>query len=222
MALRAKKYPVAFDVLERLSILIEADDRKPIKDFFTGWFDQSYEEITLAALKDNKPDVANIAAGKISDSLRRAEALRKIASHYFNKKNFTAASSALKSSLKAVKDGEDGNRKILTLLRLTSAFQKIDKTGVAETIEMTARLLDSFPAPKAEDKPDGEIYQKYVESVIFIDAELIGTLEELLPVNKIEANSLADRLNRKEFKVAASWALLREKLKSMETAPQIK
>ncbi len=79
-----------------------------------------------------------------------------------------------------------------------------------------------FPSPDTEEKPDSEVYKKYLASVLEIDMNLSSALTELLKTNKLEAANFADRVNKKEFKIATSYVLLTDNLRSLQSSSTVK
>ncbi len=108
---------------------------------------QNFRDIALGALKQNDLKINKIASEKITDSLTRADVLRRTAIYLFDNKQFIPAANRIKESFKAVNEADNGVRKIMISLQLAPSFQKIDKDGVPEVLQKTARLLDSFSFP---------------------------------------------------------------------------
>jgi len=214
LALRNKKLQIALDVIEKLIEIRKQNDKKDDKREQL-WYDQCFRDVALQALKENNVDINKIATGKINDSLMRADVLRRTAIYFYDNKRLFSASETLKETLKITNEAENNSRKISILLQLIPAYQKIDKDQIFEITRITAKTIDAVPSLNVEDKPESENYRKYVNSAIAIDISLLSTFSEFLKLNKMEAINFSNRINKKEFKIITSYALMTDGLRSV-------
>lgn len=214
LALRDRKHQTALDVLEKLADLRRSEKEK--LDRFYPWYDQCLGDIVALALKANNVELGKIASDRVVDKLTRATNLRKVAEYYFEKQDFDSASDVLKKSLKLTDDSGNSSRKIGVLLRLILAFHKIDKMGTSGVVENTAKSIDSIPSLDPADKPESEKYKEYINSIMAIDINITPVFIELLKTDHVEALNLAGRINKKEVKIMAGYALMVDSLTSMK------
>ena len=177
------------------------------EDFRKRWRDQFYGEIVEKALKANVPDQASYAAKKIVSPVERANSLGKIADHYIEHADPIFARGTLEEAVKFAAGTDTGPRGISSLITLIPIAQKIDPNYVFTLSELTTRSINAIPALNIEDKPQTENYKKYVNAVTGISWNLMPVLNWLIKVNRNAATDLANRINKKEIKIAADFVL---------------
>ena len=217
LALGMGKFVLAVDLVEKTIGEQESEDAA-IK-FRRQWHDQFLGDVAQKALKKDDADSAKYATKKIIDKLSMAEVLRKAAAYYFEKQDLVSANAAFDEALKLTTNAETGAKKVYSFIRLIPTIQKIDKSRISEIAGKTAKAIDSMPTLNIDDKPGTENYEKYVTTVMAMNWNLLPIITELVKGNKNEAIDFANRINRKEIKVIAGYALAVDSL-NVELKPQ--
>ncbi len=91
---------------------------------------------------------------------------------------------------------------------MISSIQEIDKSRISEIAAIIAKNIDDIPTLGIDDKPETENYKNYVSSMMAINYNLLPVMSKLAKENKNEALNFADRINRKEIKIVANFALM--------------
>ncbi len=210
LSLKLQKFGLAVDLAEKT---IEETKAIP-KTFREKWYDQFLREVASAALKKDNVDSARRAIKKMIDKLSMADSLITAAKFYSEKKDTISAIDAFDEALKLTEKVENNNLKIYTLFRLISTIQEIDKTRISEVTAKTAKVIDQIPTLAIDDKPETKNYENYVTSVMVINHNLLPVISKLAKEDINEATDFANRINRKEIKIIASYALLVESFKA--------
>lgn len=222
LAMQAKKYQLALDLIDKLIETRKTRDSDgSYNKKFERDYDELYSEIAIATLSAKQPDISAVATQRIVRPMTRAELLRELALIHFEQKDADAASDKLRQAFKIVNeaDADDSRQKINMFMRQIAAFQKADKMFLMNVTPATAKALDSFPKLDEKVVTDSPEYENYVNSVLYTSLQLLPTFEQLLKTNKLEAIDFANRVTRREFKVVAEYALMMDKLKAMRKAP---
>jgi hypothetical protein len=148
------------------------------------------------------------------DKLSKADSLLALAKYYSGKKDTFSAIDAFDEALNLTKKVENGNLKTYTLFRLISAIQKIDKTRIAEVTAETAKVINSIPTLTVDDKPGTKNYENYVNFVMATNYNLLPVIIALAKEDMNEAINFANRIGKKEIKIASDFALSVESLKA--------
>jgi hypothetical protein len=209
LALKLKKFNYSVDIVEK-TVAIDLPSSIISEAFRKQWRDQFMGQVVTAALAANDPDSANYAT--IVDPLSRAEGLRKTANYYFDHSDPVSAHYALDEAIKLITKVEGGDQKIFSLIKLLPTAQKIDRNQVSDIGELTAKSINSIPSLNVEDKPPTENYKNYVTSVMNINWNLLPALIKLLKENRSEAENLVGRINKKEIRIIADYALLTDSI----------
>jgi hypothetical protein len=215
LALEAKKAAIALDVLEKLVELSKteskSEEEKMEKVIFARWCEQSYGDVAELALKVNDLKINERAIAGLIDKLSRSQALKKRANYLFDKGKLAPAAETIRDAAKSASEAEFRVRKILTLLQLIPATQKIVKDQVFNVTLAAVKALESFPRPEAKDD-NGQAEKKYAAAVAELDLTLYLALGDLLKKNRSAAIDMSNRIERKEFKIAAGLAMLTDEL----------
>lgn len=205
LALELERFNVAIDLVEKT---IEGEMPKGIPDTFREqWHDQFLREVVSQALKKDAVDSAKYATKKMIDKLSMAEALRRTAVYYSEKQDGISAIDAFDEALKLTINTENRRDKIYTLFNLLKIVQKIDANRISETATATAKAIDAIPGLEVEDRPGTENYEKYVDSIMVTNWNLLSVISELVKENRNEAINFVNRINKKEIKIIGNFVL---------------
>jgi hypothetical protein len=211
LSLERQKFNLAVELAEKA---IAGETKAIPKTFREQWYDQFLREVVKAALKKDEIDSARYAIKKMVDKLSKADSLLALAKYYSGKKDTFSAIDAFDEALNLTKKVENGNLKTYTLFRLISAIQKIDKTRIAEVTAETAKVINSIPTLTVDDKPGTKNYENYVNFVMATNYNLLPVIIALAKEDMNEAINFANRIGKKEIKIASDFALSVESLKA--------
>ncbi len=206
LSLKRQKFGLAVDLAGKT---IEETKAIP-KTFREQWYDQFLREVVQSALKKDDVDSAKYAVKKMVDKLSMADALIATAKFYSGKKDMFSAIDAFDEALKLTEKVENSNLKIYTLFRLISSIQEIDKTRITEATAKTAKVIDKIPTLAIDDKPETKNYENYVTSVMATNHNLLPVISKLAKDDINKARDFANRINKREIKIIADFALLVE------------
>lgn len=219
LAIKARKYKMALELIDKLIESRKSRDKDgSYNKRFEIAYDQFYRDIALAALKDKDLETSDIATQRIVRDFTRAEVLRQAALILFDDKRPDTASVKLRQAFKIVSEAEHSRTKIYMLLRQIPAFQKVDKVYLLNVTHAAAKTIDAFPALDERLSPDSDEYKSYIDSILYSTGTLLAAFDFLLKNNRLEANDLASRITKKEFKVVVEYALMMDKLKALRKA----
>jgi hypothetical protein len=206
-AKRTGKFGVAIDVIGKVR---EIDKDEYIKD----WADGELTSIVKLALEKNEVEAALAAADSIDDRIDRADGWKMAAEYFDAKKDTAAARDAIQKMLKIMSEpytGEDGLR-VHGLVRMLPTVQKIDKLDLPQAISMTARAINDYPTPGAEDRAGTSKYSNYVFNTMWLNMSLPRIMPLLLSTDRADAVDLAERINKREVRIVADLVLATEAL----------
>ncbi len=206
LALKERKFTYSVDLVEK-TVEIDIPSNIVSEPFRKQLIDQFLGQVVAAALQSGDPVSANYATKKIFDPLSKAESLRKTANYYFDQNDSGAAYTALDDAIKLITKVEGGDRRIFSLVNLLPTVYRIDRNRFSDLSELTAKSINSIPSLNVEDKPHTENFKNYVNSMMNINWNLLPVLTKLLADNKSEAANLAGRINKKEIRIIADYAL---------------
>lgn len=199
------KFRLAADLLEET---LEDESQNGVSpEFRLTVHDEQLGFLTDDALRKNDVDSAEYAMKKIADDLKKADALRQIATYFIRNEDAASARSNYDEALKLTIRADNDTSKIRLLLGLISAASAIDQRRLPEIISITTKAINNIPTLKPEDKPGTENFKNYVSTVLQIDFILYITVRNLARTNKNEAIYFANQINGKEFRAAADLAL---------------
>ena len=208
LALERKRFVYSVDLMEKALDTYQASKAsEKEKKFAIGMHDQHGYNVAKASLEADEPDPAKYAAKKIKEPLARAEVLRRISKYHIEKSDLDAGRDAHDEAIKLIAKAENSSEGIATLIRMLPAAQKIDSSSLNELIQLTAKQINTFPSPSVDDKPDSKNYRDYVIKVITINYDLEPALSELLKSNRLAAEDLAGRIEKKEMKIIADFVV---------------
>lgn len=208
LALEQEKYRLAVDLIEKTML-----GELPTPETFRYLpHDQFLGEVARNALKKDDTDAAKYAVRRVIDELSRADILRKTAVYYFEKQDLISATDSFNEALKLTNNANSDTRKIYNLFGLLFAIQKIDKSRLAEVTAKTAKTINDIPALNIDDKPGTANYKKYVALVMTTNWNLLPFISQLAKENKNEAIYFTDRINKREIKIIADFALSADSL----------
>lgn len=213
LALKIGKFKYAVDLMKK-TVEIDISEIFP-ETHLTRERDRFFGQVVEKALKASDPDSANYAIKKITDILLKAEGLKKTADYYFEQDETISANYSLDEAIKLTVKAEDTPRKISSLINLIPIAQKIDQNRVFELSKLTAKSINAIPTLNVDDKPQTENYKNYVTSVMNINRALLPALTSLIKENRSEAISFANRIDKKEIKIIADYALMTNSIVQM-------
>ena len=206
LALKEEKFTLAVDLIEK-TIEDKSEKISSPPEFLMSAHDQQLGFIVQNSLIKDDVNSAEYAAKKITDDLKKADALRQISGYFFRIKNVGAALDNYDKALKLTLQAENGDLKIRSLLGLVSAAAIIDQSRLSEIVSITSEAIENFLTLNPEDKPGTANFKKYVSTVLQTDFSLFISVSNLTLKNQDEAARFADRINRKEFGIVADLAL---------------
>ncbi len=207
LATKENKFQLAVDLMEKTIENISEKDF-PKLDFRKNYYDQRLVQIVQAALYKDDVDSARYATKKVIKDLSKAEALRRLALYFYEKKDFASALAGYDEALKLAEKADNNEKsKFYILFRLIPAAQKIDKSRLSEVVSITAGAVNRISTLNPEDKPETENFKNYVSMIMAINYNLYPVITALAKENKNEATYFANQINRKEVKIIADLAL---------------
>ncbi len=206
LAKKEGKFRLAVDLMEK-AIEDKSDDAYPPPAIRQRYHDQELGYIAQSALERDDVDAARYAVKKIIKELSKADVLRRIAVYYAGKKDSGSALDAYDEALKLTTKAENDKLKFFTLFRLISAAQQIEPSRISEITSITAKAVNALPTLNVEDKPGTENFNNYVSTMMAINFNLYSVTGSLAKANKNEATDFANRINRKEVRIVADFAL---------------
>lgn len=211
LALMAGKLSLALDIVEKVRAIGKSD-------FTTSWSDQELSAIARKALEADQVEIAVTAMERIEKRLDAAEAWKGAATYFDGKKDKVGARDAVGRMLRLLADTleKDDGLRIQALVRALPVIQKAEKLSMPEAIMITAKAMSDLPTPGIEDKPGTKNYTDYVFALMWVNYGLATATTILLSRDKAEAIDLAERINRKEFRVVADLVLATDALDSAQ------
>lgn len=200
------KFRLAVDLMEK-TIEDKSDGGFPRREFRLHYHDQELGYIAESALGKGDVEAARYAAKKMIKDLSKADALRRIAVYFSGKKDTGSALDAYDEALKLATRADNDKLKFYTLFRLISAAQQIEQSRVSEVTAITAKAINALPILGVEDKPDTENFKNYVSIIVAVNFNLYPVIGNLAKANKNEASGFASRIDRKEVRIVADFAL---------------
>lgn len=195
MALEEGQLRLAVDLILRA----ESGDKKvPVT-----YQDQFLGEVAQKAIGEKDDQASAYAAARITDPLKRASVIQRLALYYFEAQDFSRAQDALGYALKLIGGDEDDARKATAMLAIIPAFLKIDNSRANELARAAIRIINNIPTSDHRDKPGGEAHLKQVEAMMQVAYYLLPAFGRLAQQDEVGAFGLADTLQRHEFKAVA-------------------
>src|ERR1043165_292892 len=173
------------------------EDRSDLPEGYSSR-DEFLDGVVQDALKQRDVETARYAAAKISLPVNDANALQRIAHYLIEAKDATAAVETLEGAVKKLKAAPDGKEKAVSYLRLASEFLDVDDLRAPEIAREAIKAANSIPRPR--DDAEG----KFSWLLFPVADNAIKTFQSLARRDRVEALSLADDFDLKEFKVAAA------------------
>ena len=213
LAISESKFQIAIDTIDKLRSLNQ-------RDFIDPWTDIQLGQITRQALQKNDVPSAMNAIEDIRDAVRRAESWKQAAVYFNGKKDAFNSRDALDKAIKLLRDESGENQfRVLALLRAIPDVQRIDRTRLTELNVLAAKAINELPTPGVDDKPGTVNYQRYIAYIFEINRILEVAMPGLSKENRVEAEDLAGRIQKKEIRVFVDMLLAIDKL---ETAKGVK
>jgi hypothetical protein len=201
LAITEEKFPAAINIVGKIREHDERDSRGL-------WTDIFLEVISQKALEKDDPVSAGKATEDIRDRVRRAEMWKRAALYFDTKKDALISRDALDKAIKLLGEEDKENPlRIFALVRAIPDVQKIDRARLTEVIVLTSKAVNDLPAPGIDDKPGTVNYQRYIAAVFIVNRNLDSAMPKLLKENRIEAEDLAGRLQKKEVRVFADMLI---------------
>ena len=206
LASKEEKFKLAVDLIEKT---IENKSEKPSSYFelLTSAHDQQLGFIVQNSLIKTDFDAAEYAAKRITDDLKKADALRQISIYSYKQKDVGSALNNYDEALKLTLLAENGDSKIRSLLGSVSNAAIIDQSRLSEIVSITSDAINNLPPLNPEDKPGSANFKKYVSTVLQTDFFLYISVSNLTLKNRNEAAYFAGQINRKEISIIADLAL---------------
>ena len=192
LAKQQGKLRMAVDLLTK-----KDEDRSDLPEGYSSR-DEFLDGVVQDALKQRDVETARYAAAKISLPVNDANALQRIAHYLIEAKDATAAVETLEGAVKKLKAAPDGKEKAVSYLRLASEFLDVDDLRAPEIAREAIKAANSIPRPR--DDAEG----KFSWLLFPVADNAIKTFQSLARRDRVEALSLADDFDLKEFKVAAA------------------
>ena len=167
------------------------------------WRDQFLADVVKSAINKKDSDIARYGAGKIKSPFERASAMQEMAVYFFESRDLVSASQILNEALKLILDSETSPAKALSLLRIVSAFERVDDSRVVEVTRLAIKAVNKIPAPDPSDKPGSNVRNEYVETLVAVASTLMPLFESLARKDEQRALSLAGEIERREESAAA-------------------
>ncbi len=206
LAKKEGKFRLAVDLMEK-TIEDKSEGGFPTQEFRLRYYDQELGYIAESALGKDDVEAARYAAKKMIKELSKADTLRRIAVYFNGKKDGGSALDAYDEALKLATRADNDKLKFYTLFRLISAAQQIEQSRVSEVTAITAKAINALPILGVEDKPDTENFKNYVSIIVAVNFNLYPVIGNLAKANKNEASGFASRIDRKEVRIVADFAL---------------
>lgn len=196
LAIAARKFGVAIDVIETIRALLPEKGSPSVTDYMlVEIFQKAYQAGDIVS--------GNSAIKNIHDSVKQAEAFQRAALYYAGKGDILEARDSISKALKVLSDSDrDDSRRARILLRLIRDVIKVDKTQLAENIVLAAKAINDLPAPGADDKPGTKNSDKYIIGIEEINSDLENAIT-LLARNNAGAADLVERIQKREVRIYA-------------------
>ena len=201
LAITEEKFPAAINIIGKIR---ELDGENSL----SLWTDIYLESISQKALENDDPVSAGKATADIRDGVRRAEMWKRAALYFDSKKDALNSRDALDKAIKLLsEENKENPLRIFALVRAIPDVQKIDRARLTEVIVLTSKAVNDLPTLGIDDKPGTGNYQRYIASVFIVNRNIDSAMPKLLKENRIEAEDLAGRLQKKEFRVFADMLI---------------
>jgi hypothetical protein len=212
LAISESKFKIAIDVIDRLRSTGQ-------RDFIEPWTDLQLGFIARKAFEKDELDPAVKATENIRDGVKGAEAWKVAALYFDGKKDGLNARDALDKAIGLLSDESTENPfRTFTLVRAIPDVRKIDRSRLTEVIVLAAKAINDLPTPGIDDKPGTVNYQRYIACVFQINRDLDSAMPKLLKGNRLEAEDLTGRLQKKEVRVFADMLIGIDKLETAKGA----
>src|ERR1700687_5519643 len=162
------------------------------------WRDQFLADVVKSAINKKDSDIARYGAGKIKSPFERASAMQEMAVYFFESRDLVSANQVLNEALKLILDSETSPAKALSLLRIVSAFERVDDSRVVEVTRLAIKAVNKIPAPAPSDKPGSNVRNEYVETLVAVASTLMPLFESMARKDEQRALSLAGEIERRE------------------------
>lgn len=206
LALQQKKFTYAVDLVEKTLAL---DKSVPFSEISrTRWRDQFYGDVATSAVQSNDPDAASYANKRVTDTLAKAEILRKLALYYIGRNNSDSARSALNEAITRVSKVDPTPQSISSLTALIPVAQSVDPSSVSDINKVIAGDINGIKSLDSAESRETEKYKNYVASIMHINWNLLPALTRLVKTNRYAVTDMEGGINKKEIRIIATFVLM--------------
>ena len=209
LALNDKKFVYAVDLMEKASE-IDLSDTSVNEPFRVRMHDEFYRDVVVKALEAMDPNAATYAIAKMTADLSKAESLRHMAQYFIKNDDLDSARRYHDRGIRLISNVQSSTHSITTLIKMLPNAQGVDPGRVFEVNRLIARGVNAIPSPDVADRPGTENYQTYVTDVLTINWMLLKEMTSLVKENRNAVMDLANRVEKKEVKIATTFVLLTE------------
>jgi hypothetical protein len=204
LALKKEQFKRAADLIEKY----ESDEKRNF-----NYHDQILVDCVTQALKKDDAESAEYAASKMRSNLKRAAMIRKLALYYYGLNDIVTAKLRLNDALKLIASSPDDIAKVSALLDTIFVVGKVDGQRSVELTQTVVKTINDSPQlnaeskSKPEDKTEAEWRKSNVANLLQVAHRIIPLFQLLAQKDEFGARSIAENFQRKEFKLAANFAI---------------
>lgn len=203
LALDKARFDLCLDTLDKVDVNVTSAD----PDLWQRSIDQILKNLVRTVLVAKRAELAEKAAGRISSSLTRVEALI-LVMRYLIKANDKAETQRLMTeAAKAAAASSDDAQKAKAFFLLSITCDQVDLSKKAELLLGGINALNNIAAPDAGVR-DNTIYQNYVQRLDNSGYELTKGFSGLTKQDENSALALVERLQKRDLRAFALIGIL--------------
>lgn len=205
------KFALAVDIIDKVKELNKSE-------FGGGWVDQQYANVARRAFEKNEIEIAIEATERIADPFDQAEGWKVAADHFSGRNDHEGVSNMVGKALRLLASPREEAREAVRvglLLRFLPLVEKSDKLGLPDALLTTTRAINDLPTPGPEIRPGAREYSAYISRTYSVNSTLATITRVLVDKNRSAATDLAERIQKKEFRIVADLVVA---IDALETA----
>jgi len=177
-----------------VDLRLEAQDEESSND---ASLDRFLSDVNRAGIKQKQPEVSLYAISKMVKPLNKANGMIALSKYYADNKEPEKGHSALSDSAKFLKQADNDNDKLRSVIGLAQGFLAYDHSAVYDAFNLAVETINKLPPPEKEKE------KMYYVSLMPIAEDLIKSFRMLAAQDGPRALTIAGEIKLSELRVSA-------------------